>query len=495
MVAITELLQTIRKYSEGGLRGRVFDPMAGRDDPVGMLFAATALRDAIDPPPPNLLPLMPVCDSSFACAVCDRDIFDEALNNGEIVIFEEALANGEAFEVVRWHLGRVDERKQAELLDVDAIAFLDSINEELSHRDTERNSVLKSADSYYDEYVVDGRRPKVDTLRPVQLACQNVIIGLASLRHDPVFDGLRVEAYATCEVAHLATGEADRAMAALILCDAFQSGGTMEVRFGPPGRRERHIPPALVRYARVRGLTLGAQDPCSISPSEARDLFLLVTPMPEQLRYRAFEAFNTGQITPERLCYSLMAGIWSHIELAYILATTPRAPRILEGGSYPEFRLARSAETEICRSALMTGMLLRRLDNATEPNTASSAVELNEDWRLDTSWAIKSDLAAIAFSAVLGRPMPWCPVESLSDLPRDSEAIIVLPRGTPLPSDADLLRQIKASQPQAAAFLLVPADADMATFDDVPHLLCPQTLDELDQTIRRKLDTLRIVRR
>ncbi len=495
MVAIVELLNAAKRYVDGGLRGRIFDPLAGRNDPVGMLFAASALRDAIDPPPANLLPIVPVCDSSFACAVCDRDIFDESLKNGEVIIFEEALANGEAFEVVRWHLGIVDERKQAELLDVDAMVFLESVNEELSHREAERNSVLKTADSYYETYVVDGRRPRVEALRPVQLACQNVIIGLASLRHDPVFDGLRVEAYATCEVAHLATGEADRAMAALILCDAFQSGGTMEIRFGPSGHRERHIPPALVRYARARGLTLGARDPCSISPSEARELFLLVTPMPDQLRFLACEAFARGQITPERLCYSLMAGIWSDIELAYILATTARAPRILEGGSDTQLRLARSAETEICRSALMTGMLLRRLDNATEPDAASEAVELNEDWRLDTRWAIKSDLASIAFSATPGQAMPWYSVGSLSALPHDREAIIVLPRGTPLPSDADLLRQIEVWQPEAAVFLLVPADADVTTFDDVPYLLCPQTLDELDQTIRRKLDNLRIARR
>ena len=190
-----------------------------------------------------------------------------------------------------------------------------------------------------------------------------------------------------------------------------------------------------------------------------------------------------------------MAGIWSHIELAYILATTPRAPTILEGASDPQFRLARSAETEICRAALMTGMLLRRLDHATEAVESSTTVDLHEDWKLDTNWAVRSDLAAIAFSAIPGQALPWCPSGRITHLPKNREAIIVLPRGTPLPSDADLLGQIQAEQPEAAVFLLVPADADMAAFSDVPFFLCPQSLDELDQAIRRKLDTLKIARR
>lgn len=479
-----DLYKALRTHSDGPLRGRVFNPLKSKfNEPGGLLFAVRVLQDAIHPPPENLLPLMPVCDSSFACVVCDRDISDGILNKGE------------AFEVVRWHVGLVDERKQGELLDIDPIAYLASVSEEFSTRDAERIAVEKTAANYYQEYVVAGRRPKVDALRPVQLACQNVIIGLASLRHDPIFDGLRVEAYATCEVAHLATGEADRAMAALLLCDAFQSGGTMEIRFGPPGRREHSIPQALDRYARARGLRLGAGDPHSISPIEARELFLTVTPMPDELRFRAFEAFDTGQITPERLCYALMAGIWSQIEVAYMLATTTRAASILEGGCNPQDRLARCAETEICRAALMIGMLLRRLENTTESTKSTSHVFMYEDWRLNTDWAIQSDQAAVAFTAVSGQSLPWYPPGGLTQLPVDREAIVVLPRGMPQPSDVVLLNQIQIEQPEAAVFLLVPDDADLTALGDVPCLLCPQNLSELDQVIRQKLDALRIARR
>ena len=96
---------------------------------------------------------------------------------------------------------------------------------------------------------------------------------------------------------HVATHEANRALAALTLCDAFQNGGTMEIRFdrdarfmqdGKPityhGHPEKAVPASLRRFGRTVGVTLGAEDPRAITPAEARELFLAITPMPAELR-------------------------------------------------------------------------------------------------------------------------------------------------------------------------------------------------------------------
>ncbi|MCB1469856.1 MAG: hypothetical protein KDK08_22525 [Rhizobiaceae bacterium] len=477
-----EVAKAIRKHVAGPLADRIFDPGKPLDDPQGLAFAVAALRDAIVEPPENLLPLMPVCDGSFACVVCDRDILDPTLDEGE------------AFEVIRWHLGLVDPEKQGDVLDLNPIDYLESFSREVGSREGARKAVDRAAQDYYSNYVVRQARPRPDALRPIQLACQNVIIGLAALRHDAVFDGLRVEAYATCETAHLATGEADRSLAALLLCDAFQSGGTMEIRFGRPGSGERPIPHALRRFARVRGLDLGTRDRCSISPKEARDLFLAVTPMSEELRYHAFSAFDAGRISPERLCYALMAGVWGDIELTFLLGTTSRAAAILDGGSDPVDRLARSAEAESCRAAVMVGTLLSRLHNMSEAQGADT-VEIIEDSRREVIWATRPELAAVAFGARPGRSIPWVHPGSLSRLAEHHEAIVVLPRPMPQRTDADLLDQIQREQQEAAVFLLVPEGVEMNAFDGVPYMTCPQTLDILDQIVRTRLDTMRIARR
>lgn len=491
-VGMGEVARAIRRHVDGDLAKLLFDPARGPHDPRGRTFAAEALGSAIIPAPKNLLPLAQVCEGSFACVVCDRDNNDPA--------FDEATAH----EVVRWHLGRIAEDAQGEILDVDPINYLESLASEMRSRQPARRAVEKAANLYYQRYVLENTRPRAVELRPVQLACQNVIVGLAAMRHDPVFDGLRVESYATCEVAHLATGEADRAMAALLLCDAFQSGGTMEVRFGrqdgggkpkDSARADRSlelpVPPALRRYARARGLTLGRADRNGISPTEARDLFLLVTPMSEELRFYGFGAIDAGRISPERLCYALMAGIWSDIELTYLLATSGRATTILEGGSDPYDRVARSCEAESCRAALLLGLLVSRLEQS-GGGPGVSAVKLVEDERSAIPWAIHADLGAVTFALPPGWALPW---KKGAESVGATGAIFVLPRAMPDHADVELATRLRVDEPEAQVFFLVPGDVDAAGLWDVPTLHCPQSLDLLDQAVRRKLDTMRNSRR
>lgn len=92
MVALLDLYHAIRSQDHGVLEDVLFDPDKDDDAPNGLSFAVRALRDAIDPPPENLLPIMPVCDGSFACVVCDHDISDDLFHKGQ------------AHEVIRWHL-------------------------------------------------------------------------------------------------------------------------------------------------------------------------------------------------------------------------------------------------------------------------------------------------------------------------------------------------------------------------------------------------------
>ena len=94
-----------------------------------------------------------------------------------------------------------------------------------------------------------------------------MIVALAAFAQDSAFDGLSVVAWQTCEVPHVATHEANRALAALTLCDAFKSGGTMEIRFDRParltstagrivfhGHPENAVPASLRRYGRTVGV-------------------------------------------------------------------------------------------------------------------------------------------------------------------------------------------------------------------------------------------------
>jgi hypothetical protein len=92
------------------------------------------------------------------------------------------------------------------------------------------------------------------------------------------------------------------------------------------------VPASLRRYGRTIGVALGADDPAVISPAEARELFLAITPMPSGLRSRVDAAISSDGILPERVCFTLLSQVWREIELDFILATSQRAGSILAGG-------------------------------------------------------------------------------------------------------------------------------------------------------------------
>ncbi|MYS22769.1 hypothetical protein GA0115240_144817 [Streptomyces sp. DvalAA-14] len=423
---------------------------------------------------------MPVDERSFACVVLsDAD--------GPTLPGEGA--------VVRWHLDVKDEANQAGLLDMDCMSYVWSVAEELRARDEGLRIVLDEIGPAYQEaFLATDKRPRDFIVRPVRIACQNVIVALAAFSQDSAFDGLGVVAWQTCEAPHVATNEANRALAALMLCDAFKSGGTMEVRFDRParvgglskeisGHPEGRVPAALRRFGRTVGLELGLDDPRSISPAEARELFRAVTPMPDDLRSHVdFATFNEG-IAPERLYFALMTGTWHPLELDFMLATTNRTSSIVSGGAPWQNRAARQAESEVCRSGVMASMLHSRLDHRDSAGN-DSGVRVLEDDRRGVRWHVDGDSASVEFVDLdSSQPLPWCahgPATGLRVFPRTAVT-------------AETIDAVRAVRNDAAA-LLVPLDSTVSVPSDILVMRCSDRLADLDKAIEAKLLTSRIAR-
>lgn len=466
------------------LKRLIYWPDGNPDEPNSLEFGLKLLEGAIRIPPSNLVPLLPVDDRSIACAVCVRksDWDDEHPDD-----------TGPApCEVVRWHLGFVQDRYQGALLDTDAYSYLQSFADELLYRPGAISRMRDQAKRYQTQYVAKERLPRKHIQRPVQLACQNVIVGLATLQQDATFDGLRVEDFVTCEVPHLATHEANRALVAVMLCDAFQSGGTMEVRFGPQGR-ERPMPASLQRFARTQGLKLGEEDECAITPAEARKLFFAVTPMPEELRMRCAVAIDRGIVAPERLCFTLMSGTWGAVELAYALATSPRIESILKGGVEFGRRTLRLAELETCRAALMAGMLFRRISSKDNAAGKPDSVRVFEDSTTQHEFSVFDEEGAVALTGFSGA-VPWWSARTSSPVLDASMPLIVVPRGLPTPDDLRLVEKLKDRHAESLVALLTPADSATFLPDNIPIMCCPDRVSELDAKIERRSLALKIGR-
>ncbi|MBX7136011.1 MAG: hypothetical protein K1X67_25355 [Fimbriimonadaceae bacterium] len=450
----------------------LYAPHWSADRPMSMIAAFEALAGSAIPPPKNLLPLMPVDERSIAAVVC-RPVGTQ----GTADLVEGTGA------VVRWHLDPIPSEYQAALLDVDAWNYVDSIAHELNERPFAIRRVDEVTDRYKRDYVERGARPKPHVARPVQLACQNVILGLSVFAHDSSFDGLRVPAWTTCEVPHVATQEAVRALTALMLCDAYASGGTMEVRFG------RAVPASLCRYARTIGLDIDGGT-ARLTPPQSRDLFLAVTQMPEGLRRRVEDYIADGVESPERLCYTLLAKIWEPIELDFLMGTSSRTPSILVGGSNLGDRPTRMAESEACRAALLLGMLYRRLD-ALDSAGSSAEARVFDDTSAGVSWDVIEEFGAVAFQDLPDDPLPW--QRPGSQVRPEGGAFIALPRAHPSNADVETARMLSDSA-KLPVCLAVPADRIDVVDCDLPVLACPDRVSELDATAERKLMSSRIAR-
>ena len=467
------------------VRELVYTPAAeagGHD----VAWAESLINESDWPLPPNLVPIMPVDERSFACVVLS-DVDGPDLPG--------------AGAVVRWHLDVKDNRYQAGLLDTDCKRYVWSVAEELRYRDAGRELVFDIGEGYQQAFLANDKRPRDFIVRPVRIACQNVIVALAAFYQDAAFDGLSVVAWQTCEVPHVATNEANRALIALMLCDAFKNGGTLEVRFDRPvratgverviaGHPEGKVPAALRRFARTVGVGGLVEDAKSISPAVARELFRAVTPMPDDLKSRVDYATANEGIAPERLYFALMTGTWHPIELDFMLATSARTAAIISGGSNWNSRSARQAETEICRAALMASMLYNRLNNRDSAGAISGARALEDD-RRGVQWHVHGDSASIEFMNMdAAADPPWL-LQWVDDVARTNSSLRIFPRALVTPAAVD---EVRGALVMGASALLVPRDVPLTFPSDIPVLRCPDRLADLDKAIEAKLLTSRIAR-
>jgi hypothetical protein len=441
------------------------------------------LDSGVDSAPENLIPLCVVDEASIAVVVSDGPAVGT---------------------VCRWFLDPVAPEHQAGILDLHPLLYVAGLDRELKARQRGLDRILDEVGpAYSNSHLKNDKRPRTFVVRPIRVACQNVIVALAAIAQDASIDGLAVLAWQTCEVPHVATHEANRALAVITLCDAFQNGGTMEIRFDRPaglthegkrlkytGHPEAGVPASLRRFARTVGVDLGVEDEASISPVEARDLFRAVTPMPAELRERVDSAIAAGGIKPERLYFTLLKPIWRDIELDWLLEVSSRVASILEGGASWEQRSARQAEAEACRTALVAGMFFRRL-NGTDAAAAEEDARVVEDRARGVEWSVDGESATIAFTGVAqDEPLPWAVGRRV--VPGGRRVVV----GFRAQITPDSVAAILAAAGEDVAVLAVPRGTAVPPDlpEDVVVAHCPDRLADLDKAVEANLTSSRISR-
>jgi hypothetical protein len=176
----------------------------------------------------------------------------------------------------------------------------------------------------------------------------------------------------------------------------------------------------------------------------------------------------------------LLKPVWRDIELDYLLATSDRVNSILKGGAKWEERSKRQAESEVCRGAVLAGMLYRRL-NATDGAGIDGEVRVIEASTVGVQWECLDDLGAVRFTSMDSGAVPWLRGTTV-DL---GESLLVFPRVLVTDQLLETARSYAQDEPTA---LVVPQDLEIPAIPDGVMLLrCPDRLPDIDKTIEQKL--------
>jgi hypothetical protein len=432
----------------------------------GTLWATTALRlTSTEPVPPGLLAVGLPDERSVACLVC------------------APTSTAPVGSVIRWHLDAVPATRQGLALDSSLADYVETAATEEHYRIASIERMEQLAGEYEQRHVVTAKLPRAHELKTIRLASQNVIVGLAAVRHDLAFDGLAAPLWQTTEAAHVVTHEGNRALLAMTLAAAFQFGGTMEVRFDE--HPQRVVPAALRQFARVRGIACGEADRRAITPAEARELLRACRPCGPQLEALLEREAGRPELSPERARWLLLAGTWSELELTFMLTCAPATARaVLAGGGDPLDRVARQAQTALCRAAIVLQTLRARLERRAEEDGDQATVVEDTDATIDVE--VLAPGAAV-FSGV--DEIPW------TDQVTASQRLLVVPRATPGIDDAHLARRL-ALEHDATPAVLAPKGAPRSdALDGVLALSAPDHAHDLDLRIESRMLAAAVARR
>ena len=233
-----------------------------------------------------------------------------------------------------------------------------------------------------DREVAAGKRPvdkaaRPDEWRAYRLCSQDIVVALLAVMHDRDENVTRVGALSIATLPDFPALEPSRVTMATILCDAYRSGGTLEVRFqGGFSRnaRPRPMPRLVVNLMGAAGVAPGSRRDVIVSDA-ATQLFAYCARLPDSVR--AVIDVGPASLTAAT-SFAALSGLWDVIHLQVLLAAASDPGLLLRGGAHPMHRLAHLRDRETLRAALLAGTLARKLRRRTEGSELDSEDDLRD---------------------------------------------------------------------------------------------------------------------
>ncbi len=469
------------------------------DSEPSIVWALRGLWEVFPEMPRSLIPIRDLAESgAVACIEC-----------------QSAESKSSEAPVVLWKFDPQEDEQNPVFLSEGFAAYLSETLTEFKHRRAALSILEQHVAKFETDYLSQGKLPRNHIWRPFRFCSQDVVLGLAVVRHSIDNNCLEVDVCLTSDVPEYEPGSGAKWMASFLLSEAYKCGGSMEIRFST-NVEDGHVPRALCDLCDAYGVVLEHAADGRITPLEARSLYVALTDFSPALRDEIQGLARVARLSEERACYAVHHGLWTRAELETIVLGAPRGDSILGGDAQPEQRHLYQSDLAHARASVMGGLLDRKLAKRLRGD-ADEALDLEDDVR-PLEVAFDPTYYAKVYCSTEQMPVPWVVGQSqdTAGLPAGVQLIALLrARETEdltvhLQQDLDLAAECLASlQGQGTAArvsVLVPRDFDNLSqrsrdeFADKAHALnvdimvCPDTTVSLDADAARRLSSSRIMR-
>lgn len=363
------------------------------------------------------------------------------------------------------------------------------------------------------DHATGGKLPRNHVWRPYRFCVQDVLLGATVVRHAREHNCLEVDVFLTADVPQYEADSGARGLALFLLCEAFKCGGSMELRFTEHVEGGQ-VPTALQRIAAAYGMSFEHHHATQgrIDPRNARELFARLTGFSDDIYERVDLLSSQGSLSIERVCYAIQRGIWKLPEVESIVLGSPYPDLVLSGEIQPEQRHLYAHVLLHAQSALLGGLLDRKLALREHYDESGAAFDLEDDERniiAEYEFAIGAKWYNCPDEMLL---LPW----SVGDVDpvEPNVNIVVLVRARDaiglkrhLASDIALIGERALQSLGERYCVLVPFDfydpllsnerlnLEKQALDYHVHILvCPETMASLNVEARRRFTSSRIIR-
>ncbi len=332
--------------------------------------------------------------------------------------------------------------------------------------------------AYDEEFRKRNKLPKNFDYRPYRWCSRDIVFSLLVVKHNRKGNYLEVDVCLISKPPQYVENSGARVALGFLLSESYKCGGSMEIVFTPNVEGGR-VPAYICDLAIEMGIKLNYVPKGHISPFEARQLYLELAGFSKEAKERIMKLALEGTISPERICFLIMGGIWTLPEAESMILGSQHPERLLQSTSEPDERHLYLNDLMVASATILGGVLDRKLLK-TELFEGGQIVESEDE---ESPLSIDFDQAYFAkiYRSETDLIIPWIDENKILT---SGQQMVVLVRARSdseiqkyFPKDMSSLKKLIAkyqNDTQTMIFYLIPRD-----FEDVSLATQSQIIAQL----------------